>query len=212
MQSLLVGGNGASDSVFRIESVRLMSKKIVEITDSLEIAGFIKSNGTQCRFVSLVTSTEPKIKKGNPYPGLRKVAKHNGLVNVNFADAVARRISAKLGLPEGSISYTPQATWYKHVTTADGKPLPLVEHSNPEKQGTLYLQFFPQSSSYVYVLPNGDTVKNEDVERWLYAKSERPDFKPAVITIGLDNIRQIKASGVIMTVEDLTEAEADLVQ
>lgn len=183
---------------------------IVEITNSLEMAGFIKSNGTQCRFVSLVTSTEPKMRKGHPYLGIRKVSKHNGLVNVNYADAVSRRVCAAIGVPEGTLEYVPKATWYTHLHTADGKALPLVQHSNPEKQGALYLQFFPRSSSSSYVLPNGDVVKDEDVAKWLYAKPERSEFKPAVITIGLDNVKQIKASGVIMTADELTEAEAAL--
>ena len=189
-----------------------MSKSIVSITSSLEMAGFIKSNGTQCRFVSLVTSTEPKLRKGHPYPGIRKVSKHQGLVNVNYADAVSRRVCAAVGVPEGTLEYVPKPTWYHHLTTDDGKPLPLVEHNNPEKQGALYLQFFPRSSSSSYVLPNGDTVAESEMEKWLYAKSERSEFKPAVITIGLDNVKQIKASGVIMTAEELTEAETALAQ
>lgn len=189
-----------------------MSKTIVEIKDSLEMAGFIKSNGTQCRFISLVTSTEPKMRKGHPYAGIRKVAKHNGLVNVNYAASVARKVCAAIGFPEGTLEYTPKATWYEHVMSPDGKALPLVFHRSPEKQNALYLQFFPRSSSFTYVLPNGDTVKDEDVAPWLYAKSERNEFKPAVITIGLDNIKQIKASGVIMTADELTEAETAFAQ
>lgn len=180
--------------------------------NSLELAGFIKKNGTQCRFISLVTSTEPKLKVGHPYPGIRKVSKHTGLVNVNYADAVARRVCAKVGLPDGTLTYTPKATWYHHLSTDDGKSLPLVEHSNPEKQGSLYLQFFPRNCESKYVLPNGDSVADSAIAPWLYAKSERPDFKPAVITIGLDNILQIKASGVIMTSDEADEAEKLLAQ
>ncbi len=190
----------------------MSNKTVVEITNSLEMAGFIKANGTQCRFIALVTSTEPKMRAGHPYPGIRKVAKHRGLVNVNYADAVSRRICATIGVPEGTLQYFPKATWYHPLETVDGKALPLVEHSNPEKQGALYLQFFPRHCEHKYVLPNGDTVADSDVEKWLYAKSARPDYKPAVITIGLDNVKQIRASGVIMTTDELTEAEASLAQ
>jgi hypothetical protein len=70
------------------------------------------------------------------------------------------------------------------------------------------LQNFPQKAESKYVLPNGDTVSHKDVKPWLYKEKEHDESKPVVISIDLDNIKQIKASGVIMQAEDLEEAES----
>ena len=186
-----------------------MSKTIVEITSSLEMAGFIKSNGTQCRFVSILTDTVvSKIKKGNPFPGLRKVSRKMGIVNANYNMSVRRLIAENKGVTLAEAEYTNGEVWYCHLTTMDGKPLPLVQHKDETKRGKLYLQYFPHKAESKYVLPNGDTVSHEDVKPWLYKEKEWDENKPVVISIDLDNIKQIKASGVIMQAEDLEEAES----
>jgi len=188
------------------------AKTIVQITDPAEMAGFIKSNGTQCRFVSIVTDTPVvKIRKGNPFPGLRKVSRKNGIVNANYCNSVRNRIAEKLGVKLSEVEYEAGEVWYQHLTTADGKPLPLVQHKDESKrQGKLYLQYFPHKAKSVYVAANGDTVADELVKPWLYKESERPDYKPTVIAVELGNIKEIRASGVIMQAEEIDEAEAAL--
>jgi hypothetical protein len=59
-------------------------------------------------------------------------------------------------------------------------------------------------------MPNGDTVTDEQLKPFLYATKPRPDFKPCVISIDLANVRQLKASGVVIEMPDFAEAEAIL--
>lgn len=190
----------------------IMSATIVNITSPLEMAGFIKSNGTQCRFVSVLTRTPvTKMKKNSPYKGVLKVSRKIGLVNANYNTSVRNRIAEKLGVQLSEVEYDNGNVWYQHLNTADNKPLPLVEHKDiAMRQGKLYLQFFPQKSVNSYVMPNGEPVLEAALKPWLYKESERPDFKPAVIVVGLENVMEIRASGVIMQAEDIDEAEKAL--
>lgn len=183
------------------------------------MAGFIKSNGTQCRFVSLVSRTPVvDIRAGNPWgaskktkSGLFKVSRKNGIVNANYNTSVRNRIAEKLGIKLSEVEYENGEVWYQHLLTVDGKPLPLVQHKDETKRGgKLYLQYFPHKANSVYVNEQGDTVADSLVEPWLYAKSERPDYKPTVIAIELGNVKELRASGVIMQAEDLAEAETAL--
>lgn len=189
-----------------------MSKTVVKITDALEMAGFIKSNGTQCRFVAIVTDTPVvKIKKGNPFGAIRKVSRKSGIVNANYNTSVRNRLADKMGVQLGEVEYTNGEVWYEHLTTVDGKALPLVQHKDPAKRaGKLYLQYFPHKSEYVYQGPTGEILDKETVKPWLYKESERPDYKPTVIAVELGNVKEIRASGVIMQSEELEEAEAAL--
>jgi hypothetical protein len=186
-------------------------KTTVSILSHLELAGFIKSNGTQCRFVSLLSDTlVAKIRKGNPYPGLRKVSRKTGLVNANYNTSVRNRIANAFGVKLSEVEYENGETWYQHLQTADGKALPLVEHRDKSKRGKLYLQFFPHKTVNAYQLPSGEVVPDENVKPWLYKESERSEFKPCVIVVELGNIKEMRASGVIMQAEDIDEAEAAL--
>lgn len=189
-----------------------MTNTIVSITSPLEMAGFIKANGTACRFVSILIDTPvEKIKKNNPYQGLRKVSRKMGIVNANYNTSVRNRIAEKLGVTLSEVEYTNGITWYEHLQTVDKKPLPLVQHQKAEKRdGKLYLQYFPHKAESVYVLPSGEVVPDEKVKPWLYAESARIEYKPAVIVVNLENIKEIRASGVIMQAEDLDEAEKAL--
>ncbi len=176
--------------------------------DSLEMVGFLKANGTQSRFVSLVTDTPVvKMRKSSPFKGVRKVAKHSGLINANYNDSVRRRIAEKLGVDLNEVEYEGGDIWYKHLMTSDGKRLPLVVHATDDN-GKHYLQVFLHKSTHKYVMPNGDTVTDAQLEPHLYAKSERPDFKPLVISVNLENVLQLKASGVIIEMPDFEVAEA----
>ena len=187
------------------------AKTIVSITNPLEMAGFIKSNGTQCRFVAIVTDTPVvKMKKASPFQGVRKVSRKTGIVNANYNTSVRNRIAAKLDVKLSEVEYENGDVWYQHLQTADGKPLPLVEHKDEAKRGKLYLQYFPHKATSAYVMPNGDTVTEAELKPWLYAESKRPDYKPCVIAVELGNVKEIRASGVIMQAEDLDEAEAAL--
>lgn len=188
------------------------------MTSELEMLGFLKTNGTQCRFVSVVTKTPVvKIKKGNPWGagkaterGLYKLSRKIGLINANYNTSVRRRIAEKLGVELKEVEYDSGECWYQHLTTGDGKALPVVQHKDETKRTGFYLQFFPHKSFNAYVNEAGEPVKDAEVEPWLYAESARPDYKPCVIAVKLENVASLKASGVVIEMPALEEAEAIL--
>lgn len=197
-----------------------MSKTVVEMTSELEMLGFLKTNGTQCRFVSVTTKTPVvKIKAGNPWgagksteKGLYKVSRKIGIVNANYNLSVRNRIAEKLGVELKDVEYENGNCWYQHLTTGDGKSLPIVQHKDETKRQGFYFQFFPHKSVNAYVNEAGEPVADAIVNPWLYKESERPDYKPAVIAVKLSNIACLKASGVVIEMPAFEEAEAILGQ
>lgn len=188
----------------------MKDKTIVTIGSHLEMVGFIKSNGTQCRFVSMVSETEPKLRAGCPFKGVIKISRKRGMINANYNTSVRTRIAALLGVDIKEVEYENGEVWYKHLQTVDGKALPIVVNKNTPDNGEFYLQYYPSASENVYRMPNGDSVAEETLEKWFYKRSERDNFKPVVIAIKVSNIKELRASGVIMQAEDLAEAEAAL--
>ena len=198
-------------------------KSVVQMVSELEMLGFIKTNGTECRFVGLVTKTPVvKMRVNNPWHVIKngkvvgtcnlfKVAKSHGLINPNYNTSVRRRIAEKLGVTLSEVEYENGECWYEHLKTGEGKALPIVQHKNEAKrEETGYsLQYFPlgYSGSY-YVNGQGETVADSEVEKYLHATSERPDYKPAVQAPKLRNILSLKASGVVIEMPELEEAKA----
>lgn len=183
------------------------------------MVGFIKSNGTECRFVAMVSKTPvTKIKVGNPFGQvikggkvqgecqLFKVSRKIGLVNANYNTSVRNRIAVKLGVKVSDVEYENGEVWYEHLKTVDGKALPLVVNKKTPDNGEFYLQYYPHKSTNAYVNAKGETIADATVNPWLYAETERAEFKPAVIAIKISNIKELKASGVIMQAEDLDAA------
>ena len=153
------------------------------------MVGFLKGIETECRFVSMVTVTEVKMRKtGNPYLGAVKVSNRNGLINVNFTNSVERKVAEKLGISASQVEYTPGKTWYKHVETSDGKALALCVHQKDESK--YYLQYFPHKAKSVYTF-NGEVIAYEKLAPFITEK-EQNEFKPVVITLALSSIRSIK--------------------
>ena len=165
-----------------------------------EIVGFMKQNGTNCRLVSLLTETKPKMKPGSPFKGILKISKKRGIVNACYNTVVRRRIAKHLGVKLSEVEYTDGDVWYRHLTTADGKMLPLVVNKkvqSPSEAMDHYLQYFPTRSSNVYRLPNGDTVTEEKLKPWFANQGIKIHFKPSVISINVANIKQMRASVVL---------------
>ena len=189
------------------------------MVNELEMLGFIKTNGTACRFVAMTIKTPVvKIRAGNPWgasakskSGLYKVSRKLGLINANFNTSVRNRIAEKLGVTLGEVEYENGEVWYEHLKTADNRNLPVVQHRDETKRkGQYYLQYFPQKSTSAYVNEAGEPVADDVVSPWLYKESERPDFKPAVLAVNLCNVKQLKASGVVIEMPELEEAEQAL--
>lgn len=199
--------------------MKLNRTNVVTMFSELEMLGFLKSNGTNCQFVAILTKTPVvKIKKGNPWHVVKdgkvvgecklfKVSKKIGIINANYCDSVARRIADKLGVKKNEVEYVPGEVWYEHLTTADGKALPVVQHKDETKRNGYLLQYFPQKSENAYCNGAGEPVLESDVDKWAYAESERPDFKPAVIAVKLSNVHKLKASGIVIEMPELAEVE-----
>lgn len=182
---------------------------IVSFNSVSAMAEFIRSNGTQCRFVSLLSETEPKLRKDCPFKGVRKVSRKVGLINVNYVSACEKGIAALLGADAGSVDYAPGETWYRHEETQDGKRLPLCVHKTDSSKG-FYLQFYPRASVNTYVDGAGNAIEEESLAPYFYSRGEKPEFKPAVIVVSLANLRELRASGIIAQSGDVESAEKAL--
>ncbi len=188
----------------------------------LEMLGFLKTNGTQCRFVSMTSRTPVvKMKVKNPWHkisngkvvgdvGLWKVSRKIGIINANYNTSVCRRIAEKLGVKLSEVEYENGEVWYEHLLTQDGKALPVLQHKDETKRAeTGYLlQYYPQGSENAYCNGAMEPVAAETVKPYLYAESARPDFKPCVISVKLANIQRLKASGVVIEMPELPEVQA----
>lgn len=171
---------------------------------------FIKSIGTECRFVSMLTETEVKMRKtGNPFVGAVKVSRRNGLVNVNYVESVKRKLTEMTG---EKAEYVAGSTWYVHDTTTEGKPLSLCIHKN---DGTrFYLQYFPHrtlgQNEYFH---NGRKLTATEVEmmKTFIAPDTRPEYKPTVITLAIDSIRELRARRVKMLNDTVSRIAKTLV-
>lgn len=175
------------------------------------MVGFLKTNGTQCRFVSLISNTEPKLRKDCPFVGVRKISKKIGLINANYNTSVRNRIAEKLGVTLNEVEYVNGEVWYQHLTTEDGKNLPVVVNKK-KNDGKHYIQFFPHSSTNTFVGEDGKEIAESELKPFFYKQAERPDYKPCVVSIDLGNICELKASGVIIQTPNFEEAEAILAQ
>jgi len=156
--------------------------------------GFLKGVGTASCFISMRTETQVKMSKtGNPYYGAVKVSRRNGLINVNFRKAVNRRC-VEMGV-------TPPVageTWYVHDSTVEGNPLALCYSKGPVKRtGKVepYLQYYPHRTlgRNTYFL-NGRQLSDAEVKamKEFVIENDRDKRKPAVITLMMDSIREIK--------------------
>lgn len=185
-----------------------MSKTIVKIASELEMLGFLKANGTECRFVSILTVTPVKnVRAACPFKaGLTKVAKRCGIINANYNTSVRRRIADKLGVTLSDVEYENGEVWYTHLKTGDNKPLPVVVNKT-KHDGKHYLQFFAHKTDSKYFLANGDEIPVEKVAPYFYDR-KREDFKPNVIAVDLGNVKELRASGVIMEAPDFEHAES----
>src|ERR1035437_7217681 len=101
-------------------------KNVVQMTSELEMLGFIKTKGTACRFVAIVSKTPVvKIRAGNPWgastkskSGLYKVSRKLGIVSANYNTSVRSRIADNLGVTLGEVEYENRETWYEHLKTS----------------------------------------------------------------------------------------------
>ena len=201
-------------------------KDIVRMTHEMEMVGFLKTNGRSSRFVSLLTRTPVvKIRAGNPFhqiskgavvgePKLFKVSCKLGLINANYNASVRRRVAEAMGVKPEEVEYENGPVWFHHLSDGSGGTVPcLGEKTEEPNKGKIYLLYFPHKSENSYVNDQGEPVADAVVKPWLYKESARPDFKPSFITLKLENVLEMRASGlVIQTSEDVELAEKALAQ
>ena len=178
-------------------------KTTIKIQDKNEMVGFIRSIGTECRFVSMVTETSlPMNKTNNPWYGTVKLSHRNGLVNVNFVKSTSRNLTELTGV---KTTYEAGSTWYVHEQTVDEKPLPLCVSKKDDKK--FYIQYFPHRTIGMnrYFL-NGRELTSAEVEQMKpFIKTQtKSDFKPLVITLSIDSIRQLRSRRVNMLNETVS--------
>ena len=175
----------------------------------MEMVGFIRSIGTECRFVSMVTETEVKMRKtGNPFVGAVKRSRRNGLVNINFVTAVEKRLKELTGK---ATEYVAGSTWYEHTMTEDGRPLPLCVHKKDNRK--FYIQYFPHRTlgRNEYFL-NGRRLTETEVSQMktFITPDNRAEHKPAVITLAMDSIRELRARKVAMLNDTVSKIASHL--
>ena len=186
----------------------------IKIEDKSEMIDFLRSIGTECRFITVLTETivdqnktrltgghvrSPKTGKIilerqiNPYYGAVKVARRNGFVNADFVQMVEKRYATIMGVPVGDVDYTAGGTWYQHCHSEDNKPLCLCEHQkDPSRK---YLQMFPlrnlgETTYWLKGQPMTKDQVNDMYANWV-TEDENPEWKPRCIVLAIDSIRCI---------------------
>lgn len=159
-----------------------------------KILQVILATNRQCRFVSLTTQTEVRMRKtNNPFLGTQKIAYRNGLVNVHFVKSCNRKLQ-EMGF---AANYEAQDVWHKPFQDS-------ALRVNP-KNGKLYLMFYPFRSRSTLVFQNR-TITKDLIAPFLY-KQSKPDFKPICCTIALDNIHSLRCNGTTIRQDDQTIAQ-----
>jgi hypothetical protein len=177
-----------------------MKRTKITITDQAELAGFIRSIGVECRFVTMDTETEVKMnKRGNPFhdeanPVVKRQTR-NGLVNVNYVNKVRRNLAELNGTPYSETEYTPGKTWYVHCQTTDGKPLALCEHS---KTGEKYLQYFPMRTlgETTWHWKGRQLTPAEVKKVYSFVPDREESFKPRVNVFKMKSIKRLSCRNV----------------
>jgi hypothetical protein len=187
--------------------------RAVKITDPLEMIGFIKTNSTNCQFVCLITKTVVDLKASWTRGEVVKFSKRNGLINVNYNLAVRNRIASVFNVDVKDVEYENGKVWFKHLQNEMGKPLPLVVNKKTPDSGKYYLQYFASKSKSRYVL--ADTETEVSYEELIPHLAKKPTlisaFKPTTCVFEIGNILEMRASRVIVTTNEATEAKEILV-
>ena len=172
-----------------------------------EIVGFLKTIGLQSMFLSMETATTFKLNKFDrtadkhpcPWAKVTKLATRTGWLNIDYKKAVERRLSKATGIPATQIDYTLGEVWFKHLLTEDGKKTPVVVNKTTPENGKFYIFYFHRkTTSARYVGPNGEPVTYEQMRPWLPAPRADNEYKPAVRDILLNNVKTLKARGLIV--------------
>ena len=153
------------------------------------LPSYLRTLGTECRFISMVTEVEVEARKtNNPFVGAVKRSRRNGLVNVNFVKGVIRRMKES-GIEQPV--YVPGKTWYIHEHDDNGNALALCQSKKDNNKK--YLQYFPWKSYDNTYYHNGVQLTDKEVQvlkTFIPPVSAKP-FKRSVITLSMDSILKV---------------------
>ena len=136
--------------------------------------------------VSFIASTEPKLKAGNPFPGLRKITKIGAVLNFNYAAAVNRQRER-----EGIVAdfVAEPRKWGQRV-----EGTPIVTHN-----GKFYVEAKVERSEIMgYIMPDLSMVDEHEVLNWLPNRhSGRQAVEKTIILrdFAVENIRSMRMKG-----------------
>ena len=186
-----------------------MSATTVKLTVP-EIVGFLKTVGPSCMFLSMETATTFKLNKyetgkgksgggkANPFGKVTKVASRLGWLNLDYKRAVESRIAKQLGVPAKEVEYTLGEVWHTHICDENGKPSPVLVNKETPEDGKFYIYYtHRKTASAKYIAENGETVTYEQLKPFLPPPRDDNPNKPIVRSIMLNNIRVLKARGLI---------------
>lgn len=137
--------------------------------------------------VAFISSTEPDLRAGNPFPGLRKISRIGGMLNFNYAAAVNRQREREGVIPD---FVAEPRKWGERIAGT-----PLVTH-----KGKWYVEAMVRHSEVVaYIMPDLSPVDPEEVAKWLKARhgGRQAVKKPIILRdFSVENIRSMKMKGV----------------
>lgn len=182
----------------------------MKTTVKLDVAGmvgFLMTIGQSSMFLSMETATPFKLNKfdrgakGNkkpcPWSSVTKLAVRTGWLNIDYKKAVERRIAKLTGLKPEVVDYKLGEVWHKHLLTEDGKTTPVLR--NDPDDGKRYIFYFHrQTKAARYVGPDGKPIAYEDMKPWMPPPRAFDAAKPPVRSITLNNVRVLKARGLIV--------------
>ena len=136
--------------------------------------------------VSFIASTEPNLKAGNPFPGLRKITKIGGVLNFNYQNAVNRQRER-----EGIVAdfVAEPRKWGQRV-----EGTPIVTHN-----GKFYVEAKIERSEIMgYIMPDLSMVDEHEVLNWLPNRhSGRQAVEKTIILrdFAVENLRSMRIKG-----------------
>lgn len=165
-----------------------MSSTIVVQRIDLSASAFVSMLHTirGATMVSFIASTEPKLRAGNPFPGLRKITKIGGVLNFNYQKAVNRQRDRE-GIVADFI-----AEPRKWGVRIEGTPI--VTHN-----GKFYVEAKIERSEIMgYIMPDLSMVDEHEVLNWLPSRhSGRQAVEKTIVLrdFSVENIRSMRMKG-----------------
>jgi hypothetical protein len=158
-------------------------------------------------FVTIVADTDPRLlKTGNPFAGVRKISRVNGLLNWIYENAVNnQRVRENQPLDStGEVEHfdAKPRKWGERIRRDDGTVTPLVEHKDRH-----YLELKVQKSlGHEYRDSTGAVLDPAQVAKFIpnRKEGERQEVDSPVILrdYAIENIVQITIDGIVYEVTD----------